>query len=183
MDENVSTEPILNPRIQRNIKVSPFAPTFKRSPILSNVVPSSFFRSAVTSFKMDHGVTHLLNSPTILEKTQNPDCKSGFAMFLTCFSGLILALVSYQRIYFRNANHPISRPSVTTRRHGRCVANEQRTLGRDVERKWVVQACFVKLLIALTWQAVAYLRWEDINQRDSCFSALRYRRSHAKSYD
>ncbi|CAA7260151.1 unnamed protein product [Cyclocybe aegerita] len=38
----------------------------------------------------------------------------------------------YQRLYFRNANHPISRPSVTTRRHDRY--GELR-LDRDAERK------------------------------------------------
>ena len=30
---------------------------------------------------------------------------------------------SYQRLYFRNANHPIARPSVTTRRQDRSAAN------------------------------------------------------------
>ena len=32
---------------------------------------------------------------------------------------------SYQRLYFRNANHPIARPSVTTRRQDRSAANVQ----------------------------------------------------------
>ena len=42
--------------------------------------------------------------------------------------------LSYQRLYFRNANHPMSRPSVTTRRHERSAINEhQRT--QETERK------------------------------------------------
>ncbi|KAF8974777.1 RNA polymerase III transcription factor IIIC subunit-domain-containing protein [Flammula alnicola] len=44
----------------------------------------------------------------------------------------------YQRLYFRNANHPISRPSVTSRRHDRSTMNEQlRTQEKDMERKSV----------------------------------------------
>ena len=46
-------------------------------------------------------------------------------------------LLSYQRLYFRNANHPMSRPSVTTRRHERSAINEhQRT--QETERKWAL---------------------------------------------
>ncbi len=86
---------------------------------------------------MGHGVTRLSNSPTIHEKTRNQDSKFGVALLLSLQFGLILVLISYQRIYFRNANHPISRPSVTTRRHERSVANEHRTLDRDAERKCV----------------------------------------------
>ncbi|KAF4619754.1 hypothetical protein D9613_005603 [Agrocybe pediades] len=42
----------------------------------------------------------------------------------------------FQRLYFRNANHPISRPSVTTRRHDRSAMNETlRAQERDHERK------------------------------------------------
>lgn len=38
---------------------------------------------------------------------------------------LTVLLPSYQRLYFRNANHPIARPSVTTRRQDRSAANIQ----------------------------------------------------------
>jgi general transcription factor 3C polypeptide 5 (transcription factor C subunit 1) len=41
----------------------------------------------------------------------------------------------YQRIYFRNANHPISRPSITSRRQDRLTANDHRNLDKDAERK------------------------------------------------
>ncbi|KAF9470465.1 hypothetical protein BDN70DRAFT_821342 [Pholiota conissans] len=42
----------------------------------------------------------------------------------------------YQRLYFRNANHPISRPSVTTRRQDRSTQNEQmRAHEKDADRK------------------------------------------------
>ncbi|PPQ95004.1 hypothetical protein CVT25_000241 [Psilocybe cyanescens] len=42
----------------------------------------------------------------------------------------------YQRLYFRNANHPISRPSVTTRRHERMTSSEQfRAQDTDTERR------------------------------------------------
>ena len=45
---------------------------------------------------------------------------------------------SYQRLYFRNANHPIARPSITARRHDRTalsVSDHPRVLEKDVERK------------------------------------------------
>ena len=35
----------------------------------------------------------------------------------------VLPSLSYQRLYFRNANHPILRPSVTTRRQDRANVN------------------------------------------------------------
>jgi general transcription factor 3C polypeptide 5 (transcription factor C subunit 1) len=35
-----------------------------------------------------------------------------------------LTYASYQRLYFRNPNHPIARPSVTTRRQNRSGAHE-----------------------------------------------------------
>ncbi|KIM42935.1 hypothetical protein M413DRAFT_70152 [Hebeloma cylindrosporum] len=42
----------------------------------------------------------------------------------------------YQRLYFRNANHPISRPSVTARRHDRPSTSESlRTQEKDTERR------------------------------------------------
>ncbi|KAF8164959.1 RNA polymerase III transcription factor IIIC subunit-domain-containing protein [Crassisporium funariophilum] len=42
----------------------------------------------------------------------------------------------YQRLYFRNANHPIARPSVTTRRQDRSASNDQsRGQDKDLERK------------------------------------------------
>uniref|UniRef100_A0A8H8CKA2 Transcription factor IIIC subunit 5 HTH domain-containing protein n=1 Tax=Psilocybe cubensis TaxID=181762 RepID=A0A8H8CKA2_PSICU len=42
----------------------------------------------------------------------------------------------FQRLYFRNANHPISRPSVTTRRHERMTLSEQtRAQETDAERR------------------------------------------------
>ena len=45
---------------------------------------------------------------------------------------------SYQRLYFRNANHPISRPSVTARRHDRPSTSESlRTQEKDAERRLV----------------------------------------------
>ncbi|KAF8803887.1 hypothetical protein BYT27DRAFT_7340686 [Phlegmacium glaucopus] len=42
----------------------------------------------------------------------------------------------YQRLYFRNANHPIARPSITTRRHDRtAVTVHSRMLEKDAERR------------------------------------------------
>ncbi|KDR83332.1 hypothetical protein GALMADRAFT_1337721 [Galerina marginata CBS 339.88] len=42
----------------------------------------------------------------------------------------------YQRLYFRNANHPISRPSVTTRRQDRLSSSDYlRAQEKDTERK------------------------------------------------
>jgi hypothetical protein len=54
----------------------------------------------------------------------------------------IIFCCSYQRLYFRNANHPIARPSVITRREGRGTASSQsRTddegIKRDVDRRFV----------------------------------------------
>ncbi|KIM91005.1 hypothetical protein PILCRDRAFT_159710 [Piloderma croceum F 1598] len=47
---------------------------------------------------------------------------------------------SYQRLYFRNANHPIARPSVITRREGRGTASSQSRaddegIRRDADRR------------------------------------------------
>ena len=44
----------------------------------------------------------------------------------------------YQRLYFRNANHPIARPSITARRQDRtALSGPLRTLEKDVDRKQV----------------------------------------------
>ncbi|KIY61113.1 hypothetical protein CYLTODRAFT_460127 [Cylindrobasidium torrendii FP15055 ss-10] len=56
------------------------------------------------------------------EKTRliNRMCCASSTLFAAC---LLLILDRYQRLYFRNANHPISRPSVTTRRRDRTAFN------------------------------------------------------------
>ena len=42
----------------------------------------------------------------------------------------------YQRLYFRNANHPIARPSITSRRQDRtALSDPSRTLEKDVDRR------------------------------------------------
>ena len=42
----------------------------------------------------------------------------------------------YQRLYFRNANHPIARPSITARRQDRTTMTDpSRTLEKDVDRR------------------------------------------------
>lgn len=50
---------------------------------------------------------------------------------------------SYQRLYFRNANHPIARPSVITRRQDRSAANTQirameEGTEKEADRKFVI---------------------------------------------
>lgn len=46
-------------------------------------------------------------------------------------------LPRYQRLYFRNANHPIARPSITARRQDRTTLSDpSRILEKDVERRW-----------------------------------------------
>lgn len=50
-----------------------------------------------------------------------PDCTFDIARP----PGNLLTFPSYQRLYFRNANHPIARPSVITRRQDRSAANVQ----------------------------------------------------------
>lgn len=82
-------------------------------------------------FRMDRGVTRLLGFHTIQGKTQAQDCKH-FVLGTVA----LLTKHSFQRLYFRNANHPISRPSVTTRRHERMTISEQsRVQEADAERR------------------------------------------------
>lgn len=42
--------------------------------------------------------------------------------------------LSYQRLYFRNANHPIARPSVTTHRQDRSTTNVLLDLTLDKDK-------------------------------------------------
>jgi hypothetical protein len=49
---------------------------------------------------------------------------------------LLFILPRYQRLYFRNANHPIARPSITARRHDRTtLIDPLRISEKDVERR------------------------------------------------
>ena len=52
----------------------------------------------------------------------------------------IFILTRYQRLYFRNANHPIARPSITARRHDKTTLSDpSRMLEKDVERRRAVK--------------------------------------------
>lgn len=77
------------------------------------------------------GATLWSNSDTILAKITKLGCT---ALRLPCVRRLMPS--SYQRLYFRNANHPITRPSITTRRQDRTSTNVllDPTLDQD-ERK------------------------------------------------
>ena len=49
-------------------------------------------------------------------------------------------MTRYQRLYFRNANHPIARPSITARRHDKTTLSDpSRMLEKDVERRRAVK--------------------------------------------
>jgi len=102
--------------------------------------------------------------------------------FYPCFSGLILVVISEYISAMQ-----ITRSQDHLLQHGDMNVLSQTSSALWVETPsesaWFMPVSFVKHLIALTWQAVAYLWWEDINQRDSCFSALWYRRFYAKSHD
>lgn len=82
----------------------------------------------------------------------------------------------YQRLYFRNANHPISRPSVVTRRQDRpSSANIQaRNLlehsESEPEKKYVFGAVTADL--QLKNQEITCLRWQDYYKGDRGVSAL-----------
>jgi hypothetical protein len=52
------------------------------------------------------------------------------------YKTLLFILLRYQRLYFRNANHPIARPSITARRHDRTtLIDPLRISEKDVERR------------------------------------------------
>jgi hypothetical protein len=72
---------------------------------------------------MGHGVIRLFVSVMTLGRIPVLDCMVGQQSHGTF--ELTVLLPSYQRLYFRNANHPIARPSVTTRRQDRSAANVQ----------------------------------------------------------
>lgn len=85
------------------------------------------------SSKTARGAIHWSDSVTIHEKNLMLDCESSYSY------SRILPLTaphSYQRLYFRNANHPIARPSVITRRQDRNTANLQnKALDQNTERE------------------------------------------------
>ena len=80
-----------------------------------NSVPSCSSPSFATYFKMVRGGTLSSSLVTILEQTllRTRMCYQDLS-HIFCLMG-----VRYQRLYFRNANHPIARPSVATRRQER----------------------------------------------------------------
>ena len=71
------------------------------------------------SFKMGLGATPWWGFNTILVLTPRRDCESS-PWWISC-----LTKNSYQRLYFRNVNHPISKPSVVTRRQGQSLTSNQ----------------------------------------------------------
>ena len=78
------------------------------------------------------GGTPWWSSPTIRENIQALVCKFKRKKNLYIYS----FLHRYQRLYFRNANHPIARPSITARRQDRTTMTDpSRTLEKDVDRR------------------------------------------------
>jgi hypothetical protein len=57
----------------------------------------------------------------ILEQTLELACKPRSVAFM--WDGLTSQLLSYQRLYFRNVNNPVLRPSVSARRVDRLGAS------------------------------------------------------------
>lgn len=97
-------------------------------------VPRFYFLLFVIRFRMDLGGILLSASDTTQESTQKLDCKPFLGGILT---SLDLKSDSYQRIYFRNANHPMSRVSIVSRRQeGRSAV----TYVRSVEQEEAVDA-------------------------------------------
>jgi hypothetical protein len=99
-------------------------------------------------------------SSTIRGKNPMHDCQYLFTLRFHFASDLILGH-SYQRLYFRNANHPIARPSVITRREGRGNTLAQSRAddegGRnDVDRRFVLYTT----------------SWHDSNTLICCFKKI-----------
>ena len=79
------------------------------------VVQRSTSHLSLTSSKMGLGGIHLSGLGMTLEKTSTHAC--GCQSCTTLVHPFIThESLSYQRMYFRNANHPTARPSVTERR-------------------------------------------------------------------
>lgn len=76
-------------------------------------VRSTFCRWLAMYLQMDRGATPNCDWGTIHERTQKHACTCRASASRT---DLTLVLHSYQRLYFRNVNHPITRPSVVSRR-------------------------------------------------------------------
>lgn len=91
------------------------------------------------SLKMVHGVTHKSATDTIQGKISTPDCKyEDIDVQVHTLTPLLQS--SYQRLYFRNLNHPIVRPSVVGRRQE--IRNETRAeavIGGGSDPKYVIK--------------------------------------------
>lgn len=70
-----------------------------------------------------------------LWSTKRSSC-SIVLIFPVVWYGRLKVSSSFQRLYFRNANHPIARPSVITRRQDRSAANFQiRAMEQGTEKE------------------------------------------------
>jgi general transcription factor 3C polypeptide 5 (transcription factor C subunit 1) len=136
MDENVSAQSILCVGSQRYPEVTPLAILCHCPSCSYTIGCSSKLLLPLCCYVFQDGPWRDTLVRFSYDPRKDPDSRlyDSLAYYVFCSSFTHSLAQSYQRIYFRNANHPISRPSVTTRRHERISANDYRP-DRDAERK------------------------------------------------
>lgn len=118
MDANVPIQPIQRLGVSRNLEVSM---VLQQESSWANDYISSKIMLPLVCYVFQDGPWR----DTLVRFGYDPRTDPNARLCVSSHSCPVLtqSRCSYQRLYFRNANHPIMRPSITTRRQDRTNVN------------------------------------------------------------